>query len=241
MPYNLRAYRMPTQPYRTISRFLTTRLTGALSSPFIPSVMRTTTAESPPRSSLAEDIMQMLNGSNSATMDASTSLLGRTLMRNPIPPTFTSIPHIPTRQPNRSCAGSIMCSSAPPLLSTPYTKPYQISTIGMWSLRSNATTAMTTTITASPPSSTRLPLSSPSSRIPSTPLNTELRQPAFQLSFPTSRDEPSHMLNEDDAPMEAMMVMDQELHSRAEGDVIASYRWFKVRAIGGWKCKSPGD
>ena len=35
--------------------------------------------------------------------------------------------------------------------------------------------------------------------------------------------------------------MDQELHSRTEGDVIATYRQFDIRAVGGQKCKSPKD
>jgi len=84
-------------------------------------------------------------------------------------------------------------------------------------------------------------------RTPSTPPDTALKQLAFLLSFSRGKP-PSHKPSVDntsitnEAPMEATMVMDQELHSRMKGDVIASYRLFDVRAIGGsWKHKSIGD
>jgi len=41
--------------------------------------------------------------------------------------------------------------------------------------------------------------------------------------------------------MASALTMDQELHSRREGDVIASYQQFNVRAIEGRKYKNPGD
>jgi len=68
----------------------------------------------------------------------------------------------------------------------------------------------------------------------------------FLLSFLTSRDEPSLSPTQDVAlltnvAVAAALTMDQELHSRREGDVIASYRWFDVRAIGGRKRKHPGN
>jgi len=60
----------------------------------------------------------------------------------------------------------------------------------------------------------------------------------FLLSFLTSRDMPASMASEDIAllnnvAMAAATMMDQELHSRQEGDVIASYWHFDIRVVEG--------
>jgi len=82
--------------------------------------------------------------------------------------------------------------------------------------------------------------------MPSPPLATDLKQHKFLLSFLTSRDalSPSHTQDVGlltSVATAATLTMDREIHSEWEGDVIASYRWFDIRAINGQKHKSPGD
>src|SRR6266850_7698898 len=105
---------------------------------------------------------------------------------------------------------------------------------------------MTITVDALLTSFARSSASLPSSMTPLPPPATAWRQHEFLLSFLTLRDEPSLSLTQPVALLPRVaaastLTMDQELHSRREGDVIASYQWFDVRAIGGRKRKNPGD
>jgi len=95
----------------------------------------------------------------------------------------------------------------------------------------NMVTKITMTTTArSLMNLTRSRLNLPLSRTPLLRHIIASKQHTFHLSFLTLRDVPSSMLSVDTAspshttPMSATMTMEQELHSRMEGDVIARYR-----------------
>src|SRR6267142_2550537 len=245
-PYSLRAYRTPMRPYRTASRNSNARLTIASSSHSIPSAMRTTMGASPPRSPSEAGTTPMPSGSSSATMAVSTSSLGRTLTSSPTPQT-SSLTHL-TQMRSLHCtlAGSATYSPAPLLPTTPYARQYLTSTTGMPSLRLSDTTATTTTANVLPTSSCKSSVSSPSSMTPLPPPATEWKWHKFLLSFLTLRDALTRSHTQDiglltSVAAMAMLTMDREIHSRQEGDVIASYRQFNVRAMNGRKCKSPGD
>ena len=172
--------------------------------------------------------MQMPGGSDSKTMATSTFLSERTLMKSPTPLTSSSTCHTLMRSLYHSLAGLATYLQAPLLLITPYTRLYPTSMTGMLSQRSSAIAATTTTVNDLPMSSTKSRLSSPLSKMPLPPPITRWKQHKFLLSFLTSRDMPSLMPSEDiillnHVAVEAATIMDQELHSRAEGDVIATY------------------
>src|SRR6266850_2141241 len=246
-PYSLRAYRTPMRPYKTASRTSNARLTvSSSSSPSVPSDTRTTTGVSPHRYPLEEGTTPTPNGSSSATTDASTSSSGRTSTKSPTPPTFTSTRHIQMRSLHRSLAGSATYSPVPLPLTTPYARQYLISTTGTPSQRSNDTVATTITAEDSPTSSSKSRPNSSSSTTPSLPPVTDLKRHEFLLSFLTSKDAPSRSPIQDvelltSVAGAAALTMDREIQTRREGDVIASYRRFDVRAVSGRKRKSPGD
>jgi len=80
--------------------------------------------------------------------------------------------------------------------------------------------------------------------MPSLPPVTEWKWHEFLLLFLTSRDAPTRSHTQDvglltSVAATATLTMDQEIHSRREGDVIASYRQFDVQAVNGWKRKHP--
>src|SRR6266850_5856525 len=243
MPYSLRAYRTPTRPYRTVSRISSTRLTIASSYPSVPSGTRTTMGASPPRSPSVEDITPMPSGSSSATTAVSTSSSGRTSMRSPTPPISTSAHLTRMRSLHRSLAGSATYSPVPPPLTTPYVRQYLTSTTGTLPPKSSDTVATTTTADAL---LTSLPKSKPSASSSTTPFQpplTDLKRHKFLLSFLTSRDAPSRSHTQDvelltSIAAAATSTMDQEIQTKREGDVIASYRRFDVRAMNGRKRKS---
>src|SRR6266850_6446892 len=246
MPYSLRAYRTPMWPYRTVLRTSNVRLTVASSSPSILLGMRTTMGRSPHRSPSEGDTMPMPSGSSSMTTAMSTSSSGRTSTRGPTPLTSSSTHHIQMRSLHCSLAGSATYSPAPLPLTTPYARQYLTSTTGMPSQRWSTTTAMMTTADASPMSSHSSNANLPSLMMPLPLPATIWKQHKFLLSFLTLRDMPSPSPTQDIALLTNVatavtLMMDQELHSRREGDVIALYRWFNVRAVGGRKHKSPGD
>jgi len=86
--------------------------------------------------------------------------------------------------------------------------------------------------------------SSPSLMTPLPPPVTEWKWHEFLLSFLTSRDVPTCSHTQDvglltSIATAAALMMDQEIQSRWEGDVIASYRQFNVRATNGQKRKHP--
>src|SRR6266850_685442 len=214
--------------------------------PSIPLGMRTTTGRSPHRSPSEGDTMPMPSGSSSMTTAMSTSSLGRTSTRSPTPLTSSSTHHIQMRSLHCSLAGSATYSLAPLPLTTPYARQYLTSTTGMPSQRWSTTTAMMTTTDASPMSSHSSNANLPSLMMPLPLPATIWKQHKFLLSFLTLRDMPSPSPTQDIALLTNVatavtLMMDQELHSRREGDVIALYRWFNVRAVGGRKHKSPGD
>ena len=179
-------------------------------------------------------------------MDTLTSLSAKTLTRSLSSPTSSSTHHILTRSLSCSLAGSTTCLPAPLPLIMPCTRPHLTSMTGTWSLRSSNTTTMMTTTNTFPTSSTRSRPSSPLLRMPLSPSTTSWKQHKFLLSFLTSGDVPSLMPSKDIALLNhvatsAATMMDQELHSRMEGDVITSYRRFNARVVGGKKRKSPED
>src|SRR6267142_1410061 len=228
-PYSLRAYRTPMRPYRTASRNSNARLTIASSSHSIPSAMRTTMGASPPRSPSEAGTTPMPSGSSSATMATSTSSSGRTLTSSPTPQT-SSLTHLTQmRSLHRSLAGSATYSPAPLLPTTPYARQYLTLTTGMPSLRLSDTAAMMTIADTSPTNSHNSSANSPSSTTPSPLPITKWKWHEFPLSFLTSRDAPTRSHTQDvglltSVATAAALMMDQEIHSRQEGDVIASYR-----------------
>src|SRR6266850_5175 len=245
-PYSLRAYRTPTWPYRTASRTSNARLTIASTPHSAPSATRTMTGASPLRSPSEEATTPTPNGSSCTTTDASTSSSGRTSTKSPTPLTYSSAHLTQMRSLHRSLAGSATYSPVPPPLTTPYVKQYLTSTTGMLPPRSSNTVATTTTADASLMSSPRSRLSSSSSTTPLQPPVTDLKRHEFLLSFLTSRDAPSRSHTQDvelltSVAAAATLTMDQEIQTKREGDVIASYRRFDVRAMNGRKRKSPGD
>jgi len=150
------------------------------------------------------------------------------------------------RSLHRSLAGSAIYSPVPPPPTTPYARQYLTSTTGMPSLRLSDTAAMMTTADASLTNSHSSSASSPSSMMPSPQLATEWKQHEFLLLFLTSRDAPTCSHTQDvrlltSVVATAALTMDQEIHSRWEGDVITSYQRFDVRVVNGWKRKSPED
>src|SRR6267142_1865527 len=246
MPYSLRAYRTPTRPYRTASRTSNARLTVASSFPSIPSATRTTTVGSPHRSPSVEGTMLMPSGSNSTTTATSTSSSGRTSMRSPTPPTSSSIHRTRIQSLHCSLAGSATYSPAPLPPTMPYARQSLTLTTGTPSQKWSTTATTTITVNASAMSFARSSASSPSSMMPLLPLTTTWRQHKFLLLFLTLKDEPSPSPTQDIALLTSVaaafaLTMDQELHSRREGDVITSYQRFDIKAVGGQKCKNPGD
>src|SRR6266850_2434325 len=245
-PYSLRAYRTPMRPYKTGSRISSVRLTVASSSHSIPSGMKTTMGTSPPRSPSEEDITPTPSGSSSTTTAVSTSLSGRTSTKSPTPPTSTSAHLTRMRSLHCSLAGSATYSPVPLPPTTPYARQSLISTIGTPSWRSSDIVATTTTADALLMSSHSSSASSPSSTMPSLLPTTEWKRHEFLLSFLTSRDTLTRSHTQDvglltSVATAAAWMMDQEIHSRQEGDVIASYWQFDIQAVNGWKHKSPGD
>src|SRR6267142_1487670 len=190
--------------------------------------------------------MPMPSGSSSATMAMSTSSSGRTSTRSPTPLTSSSIRHTRIQSLHRSLAGSATYSPAPLPPTTPYVRQSLSSMTGTPSQRWSTTAATMITIDASLTSFARSSVSSPSSTTPSLPLATTWRRHEFLLSFLTLKDKPSPSPTQDVTLLTSVaaastLTMDQELHSRREGDVIALYRRFDIRRIGGRKHKNPGD
>src|SRR6266850_192274 len=190
--------------------------------------------------------MRTPSGFNNVMTGASTSLLARTSTRSATAPTSTLTPCTLMRSLIHYHAGSTTYALVPLPLTTPCVKPCQISTIGMRSQRLNVIATTTTTATALPLNSTKSRPNSSSSRTPFTPPNTNSKWCTFLLSFSTLRVRLSHRPNVDaaspsKAPAEATTTMDQELHSRTEGDVIVMYWCFNVVAVNGKKHKSLKD